>query len=380
VIVWSGQDSNQGGIRGNAFDASDVPVLAQEAVINGTTAGDQLRPAVAGTPAGFVVAWEHTPIGGNLEIKTRTFTSLGTAGQEQSAIQSSSSVTSADVEADAGGNFVVVWAQGVAPANSDIFGRRFDSGGSPVGTEFLVNVYTTSQQLGPRVDVEAGGDFVVTWNAGSSNAIPQFQRFDSAGNKVAPTVEQDAAEWPVSETRPGSTDVALADDRSFATVYVDASGVNGLLFDDSGCRVDSNLADAASDEFIVHRSTPTDQTGAFAPWIATDGNGRYVAVYGNTGRSAGPLPHVKPHVAARLFTSGFPSVPPSCADANGSGTPTTSDALYALQTAVGTGGCILCLCDIDDSGAITASDALANLRAAVGIIVTFSCPSCPTCP
>ncbi len=55
---------------------------------------------------------------------------------------------------------------------------------------------------------------------------------------------------------------------------------------------------------------------------------------------------------------------------------TASDALFALNAAVGLLSCELCVCDVDDSGVITAGDALRILTAAVGGAVTLDCPAC----
>ena len=55
--------------------------------------------------------------------------------------------------------------------------------------------------------------------------------------------------------------------------------------------------------------------------------------------------------------------------------PSASDALLALQAAVGSTVCPACECDVDSSGAVMASDALAILRTAVGdLSVGLICP------
>ncbi len=59
----------------------------------------------------------------------------------------------------------------------------------------------------------------------------------------------------------------------------------------------------------------------------------------------------------------------------GSG-PTATDALVVLKTAVGSGACLDCICDVDGSGGITATDALNTLRIAVGHDVQRLCTTC----
>jgi hypothetical protein len=65
-----------------------------------------------------------------------------------------------------------------------------------------------------------------------------------------------------------------------------------------------------------------------------------------------------------------------CGDANDDGLIAATDALIALNAAVGTTACESCVCDADASGAITAADALRLLRAAVGEPVPLACPPC----
>lgn len=55
---------------------------------------------------------------------------------------------------------------------------------------------------------------------------------------------------------------------------------------------------------------------------------------------------------------------------------TATDALAALSTAVGSGQCDLCRCDVDLSGTVSATDALAILRVAVGLGGALSCQAC----
>jgi len=71
---------------------------------------------------------------------------------------------------------------------------------------------------------------------------------------------------------------------------------------------------------------------------------------------------------------GFP--PKFCGDANYSGSLNTSDALLALRTAVGSGNCVRCICNVNNMQGINTTDALLILRAAVGQPVDFNCFTC----
>src|SRR5262249_54073596 len=82
----------------------------------------------------------------------------------------------------------VVWqsaqGNGTDTSGSSIQGQRYDAYGSPVGTQFQVNTYTTSSQYGGSAATDvAGAHFVVAWasygSAGSDTAVlsAQAQRY-----------------------------------------------------------------------------------------------------------------------------------------------------------------------------------------------------------
>jgi len=65
-----------------------------------------------------------------------------------------------------------------------------------------------------------------------------------------------------------------------------------------------------------------------------------------------------------------------CGDPTNDGRTTASDALFALNVAVGLQTCSLCTCDVDSSSSVSASDALRLLNFSVGIPgVTLDCPT-----
>ncbi len=189
MVVWestgnAGGDS-YGSIQGQRYDASGVAV-GGEFQVNTYTTNTQNRPSVAvDADGGFVVVWQSAgstgsdtdgsiqgqrydasgnPIGAEFQINGHT---LG--GQH-----------SASIAMDAGGGFVVAW-ESTSSAGSDtdsdsIHGQRYEAGGSPVGTEFQVNVYTTSAQENPAVAVDADGDFVVAWQSLGSSGTDSWDQ------------------------------------------------------------------------------------------------------------------------------------------------------------------------------------------------------------
>ena len=67
----------------------------------------------------------------------------------------------------------------------------------------------------------------------------------------------------------------------------------------------------------------------------------------------------------------------ACGDATADGQLSASDALFALQSAVGIRECAACICDVDQSGSVTVLDALVILRIGLGDgSVDLTCPAC----
>jgi hypothetical protein len=55
-------------------------------------------------------------------------------------------------------------------------------------------------------------------------------------------------------------------------------------------------------------------------------------------------------------------------------TPTASDALFALQAAVGQLACDVRVCDVNGDATVATTDALLILKKAVGAAVALNCP------
>ena len=72
---------------------------------------------------------------------------------------------------DPAGRFVVVWHSYTQDGSKfGVFGQRYDDGGAPLGAEFRVNTYTTSNQGRPAVASDAAGNFVVVWDSAVQDA------------------------------------------------------------------------------------------------------------------------------------------------------------------------------------------------------------------
>jgi hypothetical protein len=174
VVVWNSdtQDGNSTGVFGRRFAANGTP-QGTEFRVNSFTARAQAFPSVATAANGdFMVVWHSDQVSAfRPHVYARRFAADATPyGPEQqvntftgNGFTLSNGRTFADVATTATGDFVVSW-QSHAQDGSEygIVGRQLGPDGTPRAGEFLVNTYTTSQQVAPAV-AATGSNFVVVW-------------------------------------------------------------------------------------------------------------------------------------------------------------------------------------------------------------------------
>jgi hypothetical protein len=250
VIVWTSFDNTSDfnvGVYGRRFDSAGS-AMGAEFQVNTYTSPIQYNPSVAMAPTGgFVVAWENydgiysasrgvsgrlfdssgTPMGMDFRVSSFTYfqsnvdvaprkdgsfvfvwqDAENAVGQiyagDGSQIGSRFHVSSGaafrgfpGVQAAQDGSFIVVWI-GNDGGGAGMSGRRFDSSGSPLGSEFQVNSSTVGAQYNVNhgLFVAPDGDFVVAWmtQAGGLDWPDGVaaQRFHSTG-------ERDGTEFQVN--------------------------------------------------------------------------------------------------------------------------------------------------------------------------------------
>jgi hypothetical protein len=193
VVVW--EDSQSVSLpRGQAFSATGARVGAEFAVGLGTI--NEGLPRVLGTPdGGFVVAWTalDTPGGEGADAFARLYSPSGVAGpafrvnEATAHHQMVGSLTGGDglgVAAD--GSFMVVWSARDATQGLGVVARRFDASGNPQGGDIQVSANTSDGAA--SVAVAADGTRLVVWPRGvNASASDVFaRRFDAAGVPLGP--------------------------------------------------------------------------------------------------------------------------------------------------------------------------------------------------
>ena len=192
VVAWQSSQEGIGnnGIYARRFDATGTP-LGNEFHVNTTTAFHQTRPDVAVDADGdFVVVWVDEILDGSGDgVYAQRFSSAGATqgGQFRVNTTTNNRQNRPSIAMDAAGNFVVAFENqltGGDASGTGISAQRFNAAGVAQGGEFRVNTFTTGNQSVPSVAMEPGGAFFITWqsaNQDGSGLGVYGQRYNAAG-------------------------------------------------------------------------------------------------------------------------------------------------------------------------------------------------------
>jgi large repetitive protein len=238
VVVWQSysQDAaNTWGVYGQRYDADDNPV-GSEFLVNTATASSQYEPQVAGL---------------------------------------------------SGGGYVVVWRADGAQDGSGagVYAQRYDTAGSPVGSEFLVNTTTSSNQYQPDITATSDGGFVVSWYHDWYSASETeyadifFQRYDGTGAAVD---GETRANPPLGSIflYQSEPKIAWLDGGGFVVVWTDSSSTDGSGDGVYGQRFDAS-GNAVGSTFRANTYTTSNQS---EPDVAALKDGGYIVVWRSEGQ------------------------------------------------------------------------------------------------
>ncbi len=276
IVVWESfsQDGSAFGVFGQRFDGDGIP-QGGEFQVNVATINSQRRPVVALVPTGeFVVAWSDSSQDGNQAgVFGRRFDSTGSplGGEFQVNTYTFGVQDDPAVSADGLGNFVVVWDSYQQDSSSyGVFGRRYDSAGTPQGIEFLVNSHVNLSQSTPTVAINASGDFVVAWQSYAQDG-GAFGVFARGFGGVA------TGEFRVNTHTAGNQydpHIAINDSGDFVVVWTDnildgnLTGVFARIYDSNGTPL--------GDEFQVNTYTTGHQR---RPSVAMGDTGNFMVLW-----------------------------------------------------------------------------------------------------
>ncbi|MBF0160366.1 MAG: hypothetical protein HQL58_12680 [Magnetococcales bacterium] len=242
AIVWPSyyQDGSEYGVYGQRYDAAGT-AIGSEFRVNKYTTASQDNPAVAAfANDGLIVVWQsYGQDGSDYGIYGQRYDSIGTAlgnefrpNRQTAAAQSNPAVATLT-----NGGYVIVWqSAGNQDGNgTGVYGRLYDSDGDVVGTEFLVNSYTTGDQSSPTVTALASGGFIVTWQSSGQDYKMYGQRYDGDGLTIG-------SEFLITNTTDRLTDnKALLSYGEQAVVTSDGDNVLYQLYGSSAAAIDGAI-------------------------------------------------------------------------------------------------------------------------------------------
>jgi hypothetical protein len=187
VVVW--QDLTAKTISAKLFRANGVAVAPAQTVYSSTVT--VIDPHVAINNQGdFVVAWDVMPAAGNYDVYARRFSSSGFPLTAASIVNTTTTgiQLAPAVGITAGGDFWVFWESitgGGAPFQ--VFGRHFNAAGTALTGEIQINTTSPAGEPVPIVGMAANGTFLAAWNDYTlPGGLPQIlaRRYNAAGTPL----------------------------------------------------------------------------------------------------------------------------------------------------------------------------------------------------
>ena len=310
VVSWSssGQDGDSSGVYAQRFSA-DGSAVGTEFQVNTYTTTDQEYPSVAMDADGdFVVSWaSEGQDGDGFGVYAQRFSADGSAvGTEfQVNTYTTSDQENSSVAMDADGDFVVSWESVNQDGSGEgVYAQRYNADGSPVGTEFQVNTYITSDQENPSVAMDADGDFVVSWQSfaqdGSFSGV-YSRRYTADGMPVASEFRVNTQTF----SNQANPNVAMDADGDFVVSWQsdgqdgDLFGVYAQRFSGAGETVDLNLV-------VTDNTDPVTVGNNFIYSLITTNNGTGIAMDVNLSE---PLPSGITYVSDDSASAGWNCAP-----------------------------------------------------------------------
>jgi hypothetical protein len=259
----------------------DIDIFAQKMTFSGGAAGNnlevgwesfptnQLLPCVATTgDTAFVVIWVDEE---NFDIYGRRFDSdLSPVGDVFQVNDAGVASWAPSLSCGPDGGFVVAWVD--TRLGNDIYAKRFDPSGNPLGSSFKVNEDKEIRpHIAPSVSIGKDGDFVIVWeDFRQTDSDIYAQRYNSTGSKLGSNILVNSDSLNEDQYSPS---VGLGKSNRFMVTWVDLrSGTENVW-----ARIFS--FDGIPQTSILRVDTTTTSEPRESPWIDSDTTGRYMIAW-----------------------------------------------------------------------------------------------------
>jgi len=175
VVAWNDERNGNYDIYAQMYDAYGNP-QGSNFMVNDVGEGFQRVPCVAMDETGnFIVVWDDNR-NGNADVYAQRYDVSGNPLGSNFRVDDdtgSSFQGWPSVAMNGAGNFIIAWDDSRDDWGGDIFAQRYDVGGNPQGSNFLVNDDITTWwgwQYNSSIAIDAEGSFVIAWT--------DFRNFD----------------------------------------------------------------------------------------------------------------------------------------------------------------------------------------------------------
>jgi hypothetical protein len=273
AIAWQGgADAGQGVYVRQYSDAGEA--RGETVSVRAGSGGEVLGPSLAMDETGdLVVAWvDHAQQGGPWTVTARRFDSDGAPEGDAAPVFTTPTRPGGrpDVAINAGGAFVVAWADVRPGGVTRIDTRSFDAAGAPRGGVHVVDVIPKGQapdECVPCVGIDDAGRSLVAWSraaaggvSGGGAAVVYARRFDASGRPMGGVIAPSSR--PVAHQDPS---VVMTADGAFAIAWTDTRGGVGQVcaqrYDADGATRGGDLRASLAGENAQRPSVSMDDNG-----------------------------------------------------------------------------------------------------------------------
>lgn len=279
------QDGDGFGIYGQRYNANGSKAGDEFLVNTNTVDDQDNPQVAMDADGGFVVTWQSFSSTNDYDIFAQRYSADGNTISGEFLVNTDTSYiqSNASIAMNITGDFVVTW-QSDSDLIANVYGQRYLANGNTIGGEFMVNTYLFNGQLNPSVAMDASGAFVVAWDSFAQEPVPATsggstqtgvyaQRFDANGSKIGTDFLVNT-ETTDDQTNPS---IAMNAGGDFVVTWQSenqTAAVDGIY--DVYAQRYSNTGNAVGSEFLVNTEIEDNQ---LAPVVAMDGNGEFAITW-----------------------------------------------------------------------------------------------------
>ena len=189
VVAWRSENQDMSGT--GVFSqkvSSDGTLIDTEVKVNSYTQNDQRYPEINSNGEDYLIAWDSEfQDGSDYGLFAQKYDSDGSVSSEIPINMHTQNGQQRAAIASDGDNYLITWESNEQDDDGyGVYARLFDANANPISDEFLVNTQVTHYQDDPDI-ASNGVDYLIVWEGGGDNLNSYgifAQLVDSQGNKI----------------------------------------------------------------------------------------------------------------------------------------------------------------------------------------------------